>query len=71
MTNILNKVLWAPNLTPPIISIHTRAIQHGTNMGENDIGEMFLKFMMRRSLRKSFRVDVTHIWSEDLKLADW
>ena len=47
----LNELMWAPQSMLLTISTHTRAIQHGTNMGGIDIGEKCLNFMMHKILR--------------------
>ena len=67
----LNKVQWAPHFMSPTMSINIRATKIGTNMGDIDIGEMILNFIMHKSIRKSFRLDVTHIRPYDPKLEGW
>ena len=67
----LNEVLWAPHFMLPTMSTQMREIQLGTNMGDINIGEIFLNFIMHKSLRHFWGVDVKHIQSEDPKLVDW
>ena len=62
-SRILNKVQLTPHFALPNMYTHMRAIQHGTNMGGINIGEMFLNFTMHKSLRNAFGVDATHILS--------
>ena len=64
----MNELVWAPNFTLPTIYTLVRAIQLGTIMGDIDTREIFLNFMMHKSPRKKFGVDVRHIWSEDTTL---
>ena len=67
----LNELLWAPYSTISTMPTQIRSIQHSTNMGNIDVGEMFLNFVVQKSLIKSCRVDVPHIPHEDPKLVYW
>ena len=61
----LNGVLWAPHFTVTIMSTHFSAIQHGSNIGNIDIGDMFLNLMINNSLRNFFGVYVVGIcWNQ-------
>ena len=57
----LNNVLWFPYFRIPTMSTHMIAIKLVTNMGDINICEIFLKFMMHKSLRVFCGVDDTHI----------
>ena len=47
----LNNLLWNTHFMLPTISTQIRSIQNGTNIEDINIGEMFLNFMMHKSLR--------------------
>ena len=57
----LNNVLWFPYFTLTTMSTHMIAIKRVTNMGDINIGEIFLKLMMHKSLICFCGVDDTHI----------
>jgi hypothetical protein len=46
----LNEALWAPNFGLPTVDTLVRGIDEGTWLGDIDIGEMFLNFMLHPSL---------------------
>ena len=71
MSSSLNEVIWAPQFTLPTMSTKRREIELGTNMGDIDIGKMFLNFMMQKIIRKCFGVDVMYIRPKEPKLLDW
>ena len=66
----LDEVLWDPHLMLPTMTTHMGSIQLSTSMGDIDISEMFLKFMMNKSIIFFCGVDVTHIRSGDPTLID-
>lgn len=47
----LNSVLWALHFFLPTMSAQLRALKEGTYMGDMDIREMFLNFMLHEFLR--------------------
>ena len=57
----LNNVLWFPYFTLTTMSTHMIAIKRVTNMRDINIGEIFLKLMMHKSLICFCGVDDTHI----------
>ena len=57
----LNDVLWSPYFTLPTMSTYMIAIKLVTNTGDINIGEIFLKLMMHKSLICFCGVDDTHI----------
>lgn len=67
----LNGALWAPHFFLPTMSTQLRALKEGTYMGDMDIGEMFLNFMLHESLRAVCGVDVTFVRSTDPKFKEW
>ena len=48
----LNMVLWSTHFTLPNIFTHMGDIQISRSMGDINIGELFLNFMMHKSLRE-------------------
>ena len=68
MSRGFNGVLWDPHLMLLTMYIHMRAIQHSTNMRDIGISKSFLNFMMHKSLRNFYGLDVTHIRMEDARL---
>jgi hypothetical protein len=46
----LNSVLWAPWFPLPTIDMHLQSVVPGTFMGDLDIGEMFLNFLLHPRL---------------------
>ena len=67
----LDEVLWDPHFMLPTMTTHMGSIQLSTSMGDIDIGEMFLNFMMNKIIRNVCGVDVTHIRLEDNILTYW
>lgn len=67
MSSGLNGALWAPYFFLPTMSTQLWALKEGTYMGDMDIGEMFLNFMLHESLRAVCGVDVTFVCSKDPK----
>jgi hypothetical protein len=56
----LNDVLWVPSFPLPTVDTLLRAVHPHTWMADTDIGEMFLNFVLHRTLRELAGVDVTH-----------
>jgi hypothetical protein len=56
----LNDWLWVPWF--PLLTITTlaRAVEIGTHMGDLDVGEMFLNFILELKARVRAGVDLTH-----------
>jgi len=55
----LNDALWAPWFVMPTIRSHLRAVDVNTFMGDVDIGEMFLNFVLHDELKPHCGVDLT------------
>jgi hypothetical protein len=55
----LNGSLWAPWFPLPTIETHLPTVDVGSYMGDIDIGEMFLNFMLHPRLRPYAGVDLT------------
>jgi hypothetical protein len=62
----LNSSLWAPWFPLPTIETHLRAVGIGTYMGDIDIGEMFLNFMLHPRIRPYAGLDLTPYFREEL-----
>jgi hypothetical protein len=56
----MNARLCAPWFALPTIYALTRALEVGTFMGDSDIGEMFLNFMLEENCACLAGVDLTH-----------
>ena len=55
----LNAVLWAPNFGLPTMRSHMRMVSFETELGDLDMGEMFLNFMLSMSIRPYAGIDLT------------
>ena len=42
----LNDAVWAPWFSLPTVESHVRVVDEGTYMADNDLGEIFLNFMV-------------------------
>jgi len=62
----LNKALWAPWFPLPTIEAHLRAVEPGSFMGDIDIGEMFLNFMLHERIQPYAGIDLTPFFPEEL-----
>jgi hypothetical protein len=60
----LNAVLWAPWFPLPTIDSLLRNVEAGTWMADNDVGEMFLNFILHESVRTFCGVDLSKYFSE-------
>lgn len=55
----LNDAVWVPTFVMPSINTHLRGVIEGTWMMDEDLGEMFLNFIMHPTLRPLCGVDLT------------
>lgn len=62
----LNEVLWAPWFPLPTVESMLRAVEPGTYMADNDVGEMFLNFMLHEEVRKLAGVDFTLYFPDEV-----
>ena len=60
----LNDALWAPRFAMPTLGTHLRAVEGGTYMGDCDIGDCFLNFILHDSVRPYAGVDLSHYASQ-------
>jgi hypothetical protein len=56
----MNAHLWAPWFPLPTIYALARALDVGTFMGDSDIGDFFLNFMLEENCACLAGVDLTH-----------
>jgi hypothetical protein len=63
----LNDATWAPWFPLPIVEDLLDAVEPGTFMGDNDVGEMFLNFIMHSDLRELCGIDLTDFMPEGTK----
>jgi hypothetical protein len=63
----LNDATWAPWFPLPIVEDLLDAVEPGTFMGDNDVGEMFLNFIMHSDLRELCGIDLTDFMPEGSK----
>ena len=62
----LNDALWAPWFPLPTVETMLRSVTGGTWLGDNDVGEMFLNFMLHEEVRRLCGVDFTLYFPEEL-----
>ena len=62
----LNDAVWAPWFALPTVESHLRAVDAGTYMGDCDLGEMFLNFMLDVNIVPYAGVDLSNIFPEEL-----
>lgn len=55
----LNEMLWAPWFPLPTVDSLLRSVEPGTWMSDNDVGEMFLNFILHESVQALCGVDLT------------
>eukprot|EP00978_Attheya_sp_CCMP212_P025708 scaffold83212_cov59-Attheya_sp.AAC.3 len=57
----LNEALWALNFPMPMLSSVMRMVSYETYMMDQDLGEMFLNFMLDPKSQPYAGVDLTHV----------
>lgn len=62
----LNKAVWSPWFPLPTVEAHLRCVEAGSYMGDIDIGEMFLNFMLHQRMQQHAGVDLTPFFPEEL-----
>jgi hypothetical protein len=55
----LNDAMWVPRFVLLTVNAHLRAVEQGTYMGDLDLGECFLNFLLHPTLRPYAGVDFT------------
>jgi len=61
----LNTSLWAPNFALPTVDTLVRGIDEYSWLGDIDIGEMFLNFVLHEDLQPYAGVDLRPYWLEE------
>jgi hypothetical protein len=59
-------MLWAPWFPLPTIDSLLRSVEPGTWMADNDVGEMFLNFVLHESIQALCGVDLTKYFPEGI-----
>ena len=63
----LNDAVWVPWFPLPIVETHLHAVDFGTYiMADNNMGEMFLNFMLDENLRAYTRVDISKLFPDEV-----
>ena len=62
----LNAVMWAPWFPLPTVESHLRVVDVNTYMGDLDIGEMFLNFVLTKTVQMHAGVDPTPFFPEEV-----
>ena len=55
----LNSCIWVPRFPLPTVGTYLRAVEAGTFMGDMDVGEMFLNFVLHESMQALCGIDLT------------
>ena len=66
MKSGLNASLWAPWFPLPTMESHIRMVVPGLYMGDVEVGEMFLNFMLHERVQSFAGVDLTPFFPEEL-----
>ncbi len=62
----LNAQLWAPWFLLPTVESHLRCVQPGTFMGDIDLSEQFLNFVLHERVQPFAGIDATPYFPEEL-----
>jgi hypothetical protein len=62
----LNEMLWAPWFPLPTVDSLLCSVESGTWMADNDVGEMFLNFILHESVQSLCGVDLTKYFPEGI-----
>jgi hypothetical protein len=60
----LNDAIWVPRFPLPTVNTMLRAVDENTFMGDMDIGEMFLNFVLHESMQALCGVDLTEFFGK-------
>jgi hypothetical protein len=66
----LNDALWAPWFPLPNVESLLRSVVPGTFMSDNDVGEMFLNFVLHSSIQERCGVDLTKFFPLEVEEPD-
>ena len=62
----LNIMIWVPRFPLPTAETHLRGLEPGTFMGDVDLGECFLNFILHESIQSLCGVDFTDMFKEEM-----
>lgn len=62
--------MWAPWFTLQTIEVHFRVVTTGTFMGDIDVNDIFLNFVMHEKLQEYAGIDLTSLFPEELSFGD-
>jgi hypothetical protein len=65
----LNDVLFAPWFPLPTVNTMLRSMEPGYFMSDNDVGEMFLNFILHEDVRRLCGIDLTPYFEKEAKAA--
>jgi hypothetical protein len=60
----LNDCIWVPRFPLPTVGTHLRAVESGTFMGDMDVGEMFLNFVLHESMQALCGIDLSEFFGD-------
>ncbi len=63
----LNDMLFAPWFPLPTVETMLRSVVPGTYMADNDVGEMFLNFVLHEDIRRLCGIDLTVYFEEEAR----
>ena len=63
----LNEAMWAPWFSSPTIEAHLRFVDVNTFLGDINIGDMFLNFILHEDVRVVAGIDLTPFFPEELE----
>jgi hypothetical protein len=61
----LHDCIWVPRFVLPTIETHLRSVDEDTQMGDVDVGDCFLNFILHKDLQELVGVDLTHYFGEE------
>jgi hypothetical protein len=62
----LNAELWAPWFPLPTVDLLLQSVEACTYMSDNDVGEMFLNFVLHSSVQERCGVDLTKFFPDEI-----
>ena len=63
----LNDAVYCPWFCLPTVETHLRAVDVGTFMGDCDIGDMFLNFMLDKNMRMYAEIDISELFPDEAR----
>jgi hypothetical protein len=62
----LNEMLWAPWFPLPTVESLLRSVEPGTLVADNEVGEMFLNFILHEDIQSLCGVDLTKYFPREI-----